>query len=227
MRYCVSDLHGEYKLFCRLLDLIKFSNSDELIVCGDIIDKGTEPIRLAKLLFSMSNVHCIIGNHEYEFLKLYWSLMKNSPTNFDAVLERLRAYIRYDGNLLEWETVDCFENLPFYIEEKEFVCVHAGIPLDENKRLIPLCQATKEQLVYDRTFKEPSILPIDSKCVIFGHTPTNYITGKNNILMYSRMNAPKSISDYYKIHLDTGANQNGIMGCLCIDTMETYYVHRA
>ena len=42
MIYVVSDIHARYDLFRRLLDRIKFSNSDTLISCGDIIDKGKD-----------------------------------------------------------------------------------------------------------------------------------------------------------------------------------------
>ncbi len=209
-----------------MLDLIKFSASDEMIVCGDIIDKGPEPIKLAKLIFSLPNVRCIVGNHEYEFLKFYWSLMQKSPENFDEVLDKLRAYHRTDGHLLDWETVDSLENLPFYIEEKEFICVHAGLPMNEAKKFVPLNQVSREQFVYDRAFKEPRVLPSENKCVFFGHTPTNYISAKNEVIVYPRVENPKSITDYYKIHLDTGASMVGVMGCFCIDTLQTYHVSR-
>lgn len=39
MDYCISDIHGYYGLFCRLLDKIRFSDKDKLYVLGDIIDK--------------------------------------------------------------------------------------------------------------------------------------------------------------------------------------------
>ena len=62
MDYCISDIHGHYDLFCRLLDKIKFGGGDKLYVLGDMIDKGPDSVRLAKLLFSMPNVCCIAGN---------------------------------------------------------------------------------------------------------------------------------------------------------------------
>ena len=36
MTYFVSDIHGEYELFCALLKKIHFSESDTMYVCGDI-----------------------------------------------------------------------------------------------------------------------------------------------------------------------------------------------
>lgn len=67
MTYCISDIHGEYDLFMRLLEKIRYSDSDRLIVCGDFLDKGTASIRLAKAIFDLPNSYSIMGNHEYTF----------------------------------------------------------------------------------------------------------------------------------------------------------------
>ena len=88
MIYVVSDIHARYDLFRRLLDRIKFSNSDTLISCGDIIDKGKDSVRLLKFIKNMPNARCINGNHEYTFLKYYWGLMRESPNDFDFVLKK-------------------------------------------------------------------------------------------------------------------------------------------
>lgn len=52
MRYCISDLHGKYELFQKLLNVIHFSEKDTMYICGDIIDKGENSIRLAKYISS-------------------------------------------------------------------------------------------------------------------------------------------------------------------------------
>lgn len=69
MKYVISDIHGEYELFCSLLNRINFSIEDSMYICGDIIDKGPESVRLAKYISGLKNVLCIIGNHELAFLK--------------------------------------------------------------------------------------------------------------------------------------------------------------
>ena len=86
MRYVVSELHGEYDLYLQLLDKIKFTSGDTMYACGDIIEKGKQSIRLAKYLSKMPGARCILGNHEYDFLKRYWALMQNSPSDFDGLL---------------------------------------------------------------------------------------------------------------------------------------------
>lgn len=228
MRYCVSDIHGEYDLFLRLLQKIRFSDADEMLICGDIIDKGPDSVRLAKLIFSFPNMRCIMGNHEHTFVRLYHTLMQSSPEDFDAVLAHLQAYFPQDGHLLDWETVDRFDELPYYIEDDNFICVHAGVPLDESGAPLPLENAMPEQLVNDRRFKDPEAIYRGEKCVLFGHTPTKYICGEDRILVYRRQPTVKGslITDYYKIHLDTGTWLGGVLGCFCIDTCQAVYVNK-
>lgn len=224
MDYCISDIHGRYDLFCRLLDKIRFSGGDKIYVLGDIIDKGPDSIRLAKLLFSMPNVYCIAGNHEYDFLKYYRALMQQTE-NYDRVLEKLRTYFS-DGTLLDWETVDRFDLLPFYVETDKFIGVHAGLPFRDGLFLPPE-GARPEQLVYDRVFKEPDILPQGKMCILYGHTPVRYLTGQDEILLYPRDGAVKdsrNIADYCKIHLDTGVVLSGVLGCFAVNTCQSFYV---
>jgi serine/threonine protein phosphatase 1 len=227
MTYCISDIHGEYDLFMLLLEKIRYSDRDRLIICGDFLDKGAASIRLTKAIFTLTNAYPIMGNHEYMFFKLYRFLADAPNLDFDRILTQLQAYFPQDGYLLDWHTVDSLVDLPYYLEEQSFICVHAGVPLDDAGRIRSLKQASPEELVYDRRFKEPTVLPLDSKCVFFGHTPTTYIQPKPHILAYphpGKTQAPPSIRDYCKIHLDTGTPLSGVLGCFCVDTCQAFYV---
>ena len=229
MTYCISDIHGEYELFMRLLEKIKYSNSDRLIVCGDVIDKGTASVRLTKAVFALPNSHCIMGNHEYMFFKYYRAAMHEAITDFDAVLAHLQKYFPEDGHLLDWETVDMLADLPYYIEEKNFICVHAGVPLDAAGKILPLSEASPEELLYNRRFKDSNVLPMNSKCVLFGHTPTTYIINEPKILAYPArggISDRHNIAHYCKVHLDTGASMSGVLGCFCTDTCQAFYVKK-
>lgn len=227
MDYCISDIHGHYELFCRLMDKISFGSGDKLYVAGDIVEKGPDSIRLTKLLYSMPEVECIAGNHEYDFLRYFHSLMRESD-DYDLVLGKLQEYFS-DGNLLDWDIVDYLENLPYYIETDKFICVHAGLPVKDGL-LCPPESAKEHTLVYDRVFKEPDVLPEGGKCVFFGHTPTWYITGgKPEILFYPRpcsYSRSTDISDYCKVHLDLDTPLSGVLGCVSVDTCECFYVSR-
>ena len=227
MRYCISDVHGEYGLFIKLLEKIKFSDRDELFICGDVIDKGQDSVKLLKYIFSKSNIHTIIGNHEYDFLKLYHSLCSADNVDYNFVLEKLRQYFT-DGELLDYETLDKLDELPVYIEGDNFICVHAGVPIDAEGNAVHPSRADECTLVYDRRFKEPSLIPKTDKCIIFGHTSTGNIAGVNKILAYKKHGVEKAlkISDYCKIHLDTGAWSHGVLGCISLDTCKVFYVQK-
>ena len=224
MTYIASDIHGEYDLFLALLERISFSCDDLMYICGDVIDKGRSPARLARLISKYPNIKVILGNHEYEFLKYYHSLMMDSRTDNEAVLRLLQEYF-VDGENLDWDTVDWIEDLPPYIETDDFICVHAGVPLREDGALLPLSEASDEELLYDRRFKNRELVHTTRKCVFFGHTETSAITGKDEIIAYLRRGAtpPYSIRDFYKVHLDTGAWSRGTLGCFCTENCMVYY----
>lgn len=225
MTYILSDVHGEYDLFLALLRRISFCDRDVMYICGDVIDKGRAPARLARLVSKYPNIKVILGNHEYEFLKYYHSLMADETADTDSVMSLLREYF-VDGDYLDWDTVDFIVSLPAYIETEDFICAHSGVPILPSGTLAPLDSLSDEELLYDRRFKERTAVHHSPKCVFFGHTETNYVNGKNEIIAYPRAGAkpPYTISDFYKVHLDTGTWHSGTLGCFCIENCMVYYV---
>ncbi|MBR2988388.1 MAG: metallophosphoesterase [Clostridia bacterium] len=225
MKYFCADIHGDCELLVRLLDKIKFNSCDELFIGGDLIDKGENSIKTVRLVKSLPNAYPILGNHEHEFLSYYHSVMSDCDDT-DKALSTLKENFP-DGELLDYETLDYIESLPYYIEREDFILVHAGLPLDGERRVIQPDKAKVESLVYDRVFKEPNLNFKTDKCVFFGHTPTTYICGKPKILAYLKSGATgDKISDYTKIHLDTGTWLNGVLGCFCLDNCHAYYVKK-
>ena len=221
----MSDPHAEYELFVRLLDRVGYSDSDELYICGDMIDKGERSVALVKQVFALPGARPIMGNHEYEFLKYYNAVMREYDGDCDAALDRLRAYFPHDGELLDWDTVDAIESLPLYIETNDFICTHAGLPLLPDGRVTPPRLVGAEELLYNRKFKSPSLIPRASKCVFYGHTATTALISQPRIICYRRGEG-KSIRDYAKIHLDTGVFVSGVLGCFSVDECRCYYVRK-
>lgn len=46
--YVISDIHGCYNKFLSMLEKIRFSGSDNLILSGDYIDKGKQRFAASK-----------------------------------------------------------------------------------------------------------------------------------------------------------------------------------
>ncbi|MBR2909441.1 MAG: metallophosphoesterase [Clostridia bacterium] len=228
MVYLISDIHGDYDLFVKLLKKINFSKEDKMIVVGDMLDKGKKSVKLLELFFGeyRNNFECVMGNHEHNFLKYYNKLQEVDIYTEDQIVQHCNDYADIeDGFSIEF--IKNLEVLPYFIEKEDYICVHAGVPLDENDVIKNLEEAEIEELIYDRSFKAPLILPMNSKCVVFGHTPTIYLGGDPEIIAYKKEGAKgDKMSDYHKIHLDTGSYLTGVLGCWCVDECKPYYVHR-
>lgn len=69
MFYLMSDLHGEFQKFLNMLDEIQFGSSDQLIILGDVIDRGPESIPLLQYIMEHNNMELLLGNHEEMLLK--------------------------------------------------------------------------------------------------------------------------------------------------------------
>ncbi len=66
--YIISDIHGCYDEFLRMLERINFSDSDRMILAGDYIDRGKSSYEMLRWLEHCPDHVCLIrGNHEEEF----------------------------------------------------------------------------------------------------------------------------------------------------------------
>lgn len=231
MTYFVSDIHGEYDLFLKLLDKVRFSDSDTMYVLGDIIDKGSSSIKLVDFIRHKPNIKAILGNHEFIFLKFYDGLMRSAKSADDIaeVLQKLQEYFPNDKEILSWETVDYIESLPFYIETDDFICVHAGVETDENGIILPMKTQIPEVMVYSRNFKEKSFpFAAENKPVLFGHTPCSYENGSREFIKTPKegVASPKILADYSKIRLDCGVFLTGVLGALRLEDMQEFYIEK-
>ena len=66
--YAISDLHGQYGIFEKLLEVIDFSDDDYMYVLGDAIDRGPDGIRILQKIMTPPNMDLLIGNHEFLML---------------------------------------------------------------------------------------------------------------------------------------------------------------
>ena len=66
--YVMSDIHGCYDAFIKMLQKINFSETEQLILLGDYIDRGNQNIEMLRWLENVpDNVLLIKGNHDVEF----------------------------------------------------------------------------------------------------------------------------------------------------------------
>ena len=83
--FVMSDIHGFYDEFMKMLDKIEFKPSDSLIIAGDYVDRGEQSIELLDWICSASeNVILLKGNHDVEFAE------------YVKLLDRLKKQVEYE-----------------------------------------------------------------------------------------------------------------------------------
>lgn len=215
----ISDIHGHYDKFVELLKIVNYNpKEDQLILCGDYIDRGNDNIKTLLLIDELINNGAIalIGNHEDMFKMLlnknmlhhalfceeYIDLgMNNTVKDFYRATEHERFII---SKLLNNKL------LPYY-EYGNWIFVHAGInanvSIDEN---------SIENLIWSRE-KFYMNKAYDNKIIIFGHTPTFCIHNNSGIWRDEEYND--------KIGIDCGCSyKDGKLCCFDISNNIEYYI---
>ncbi len=229
--YVMSDIHGEYDKYIKMLELIGFSDEDELYVLGDVIDRGEEPVKVLSDMASRPNVYPIVGNHELMAMAVLDTILKevteNSVREFDSnIMLGLMEWMENGGEttlkqlkkLSNSKRLDLLDYLSEFspcevvdVGEKTFILVHSTLgnfSPDKKLRDYQLHELAEIRADYDRRlFDDESIF------IVSGHTPTQFINGKAEI--YHSCN---------NIDIDCGATFGGKLACLRLDDMKEFYV---
>lgn len=244
MIYVMSDIHGDFEKYEKMLQKIKFRDADLLYILGDVIDRGKNSIKILSDMMMRSNVIPVLGNHEYAACVCLPKLLEEITDESIASLEE-EDY----RNLIEWSNIggnttikelvkipkEEREYILEYLEEfslyeevevngREFVLVHAGLehfsperPLDD----YDLSELIFETPDYDKVYFE-------KKYLVTGHLPTRVIFARDQGLLLEEVPKEKYSDQIFQknrhIAIDCGCSYGGKLGCLCLDTLEEFYV---
>ena len=228
MNYVISDLHGRYDLFLRMLERIRFTEADTLYFLGDAADRGPDGISVLQDVMKRSNVVMLLGNHEDMFRRVIFN-HENKP----SILNRSHArrvfanWAERNGGLVTWkayldlpenqqhEIRDFLSQLPLFrdleINGRRFLLVHAGVGDFVPEKRPEDCDSL--DLIWTRM--DYSKAYYEDRYLVTGHTPTALIDPdyKGRIICRN-----------HHIAVDCGAVYFGTLGCFCLDTMEEFYV---
>ncbi len=229
MTYVVSDLHGCFDKFKRLLSKINFNDNDVMYVVGDIVDYGEEPIELLCDLSMRYNVIPIVGDADLRAVELLRELdkMLGGASPDPEVLGRMAEWIQDGGaktmegfkaldedmreGVLEYlEDMSLYEELE--IKGKKYLLVHAGIA--DYDADTDLDDYMPEDFVCESV--DPEYPLIDGTTLIVGHKPTYEIEGAEKGKIYHGDGS---------IFLDCGAAYDEPLGCICLETGKEYYIY--
>lgn len=235
MIYCISDLHGDYIRYTTMLKMIDFSDDDTLYILGDILDRGNEGMKILLDMMLRPNVYPILGNHEYMAMQtLKWlsdDITEESLANLSSdKIEGINEWLNVGGmttidefrKLSEDEkemVLEYLEEFSLYeevtVEGKNFVLVHAGIDNFSPEKDM------EEYELYELIFNKPDYSKVyfEDKYLVTGHTPTRFI--HDEIDGHSRNTV---FFGNNHIAIDCGCGYDGLLGAICLDTFEDFYV---
>lgn len=234
MRYVISDIHGCYDEFLRLLEKIHFTEEDDLYILGDVVDRGPKPIELLQDLMMRPNVYPILGNHDYVALTVLERFnIEITEENADSHLttEDLLSYVNWIQNggavtarQFSKLTKEEKQNILDYLREfsvyeevhaagKRYVLVHGGIHGFREDR--KLNSYDFSDLIFYRADYSKRYYQDRNTFLVTGHTPTLVVREDGLPLVYEQ---------HGHIAVDCGCVFGGRLAAYCLDTGEVHYV---
>ncbi len=229
MTYVMSDIHGNYVGFQRMLKEINFGDDDLLYIVGDLLDYGADSMALINDISMRTNVYSVVGDHDLLALRMlrgFSKMLESGAAPDPAFAEEIKAWAA-DGGAVTLEdfrkldaemregVIDYLSDLALFeeitVKDRDYILVHAGI-----RNFAPdtvLDDLGPDDLIYESL--DPDREYYEDKTVIVGHIHVNELPDPDEDMIYYGNGS---------IFLDCGSDKNGVLGCLCLDNGKEYYV---
>ncbi len=220
--FVMSDIHGQYDLFLKMLDRIDLKREDLLVIIGDICDRGKKSyeiyMKCMKMIKLGYNLKFILGNHEDMLLE---DLENDYPIRYEIEYSVFRNSKYFENkDMKDWHEENFLEeiewlvkwlkNCPLIISGNENIFVHAGLDLNKG-----LEKQEKETVLWTREefwlAENVELEEYKGKNIYFGHTPN--INGR----ISKKTDRIKGI--------DCGAFFTHFLGCIEVKSQEEIYVY--
>lgn len=228
--FVMSDIHGCYREYRRLLQIIRFREEDMLYVIGDYVDKGDAPMELLKDMMARPNVVPLMGNHDLEALVILrrlnevrahgeepdsafaesvkdWLMDGGQPT-LNGFLEL--AFEERQGILAYLETF--FPYLEIEAGGKQYLLVHGGLePFVPEQKIedYDILQLLLSRPDYEKRY-------FQDRYTVTGHTPTPVAQKGNRGAVIRKNN---------HLAIDCGCVYGYRLAAVCLETGREYYVY--
>lgn len=221
MTYVTANLHGNYEKFRALTEKLHFSEKDVLYVLGDSTDYGEQTVELLTDMSMRANVYPVAGDHDFLALRMlsgFEKMLKSGAApdpefaadmtawaadGGEATLDGYRALDAEmrEGILDYLSEFSLFEEVS--VKGQDYLLVHAGIG------------GFDPSLSPDEYEPEDFFVPAKrgerfypDKILIVGGDPTG-----------GKIEREEGI-----IRVNCGVRENGVVGCLCLETGGEFYV---
>jgi serine/threonine protein phosphatase 1 len=215
--FAISDIHGCFRPFYELVvNIIKLTKSDRLILLGDYIDRGEQSKEVIDFIIDLQkegfDLKALIGNHELMLIDSYYEPDLMHLWSLNGGLSTLLSFGIADIREIDKHYLEFFNSLGYYLILGNVIFVHAGF-----NDLAPDPFSDKQSMVWECSLFYQNPL-LSGKTIIHGHRPktTAYV---------NRLLSEKSPV----IPIDTGCVYNkeagyGFLSALELNSMTLYSV---
>lgn len=225
MTYVMSDIHGCYDKYVKMLEKIYFSEGDILYILGDVVDRGQNGMKVLLNIAEHNNIILLMGNHDQEALLLLSQLYKLIEEEVsDELLEAYQMWLADGGSSTVSEFLQLGVNEQIKIlQEMKKALYYKEIVINDVKYLLAHTVPEKEELKEIKSCDLEAFLLgepeyekqyFEDVIIITGHTPTEYIDKASKGRIWCGNN---------HIAVDCGAVYGNPLGCICLETGEKYY----
>lgn len=230
--YAVSDLHGNYELFKKIVDFI--DDNDVVYVLGDATDRGQNGIKIIEDIIGDSRFKYIKGNHDLMFenvVKKYVEYEANDIPN-EIIWEDDFSIWTYNGGkptfnawkhsknkykILRW-----LHDLPLYDvitnhSGNTVILSHSGAPID--------VRMSESDRVWDRkNITDRNCVMDDNTYHVHGHTPIRYAMEDldHAHIPHDNMMQTLKYCNGHKFDIDCGTQFSHTCILLDLDTFEEH-----
>ena len=223
---CISDIHGNLEGLEKLLADAKYTKEDQLVVIGDMVEKGPNSLGVVRYLMELqktNDVYIVQGNCDWsigyvlddineakEYLDISEGICYDMAKEINIVDDNktIEEIVELFWNAFSVE-INWLKSLPTIIDTQYLTFVHAGIMEKELK------SNDYASCLSLRLFEEKA--PIFDKYVMVGHYPTasycEQITDCN-----PRINNEKKV---ISIDGGNGVKKEGQLNLVIIDDLDT------
>lgn len=233
MNYALSDPHNDNDKFCRMLERISFDkDKDRLFIVGDLFDRANynpDPVGIYFSALALGNSLTFIrGNHDSwlaKYIYEYYGMAEKKRNklhgyfynSFELLSKRLVE--RDMITLADWIMAAPVQ-IPEEIDGRRYLFAHAMTSAPDN-------MMEEDYYLMGGELGFPYWKNgIEGYISLCGHTPTDIVRmwygdeyKQSKLEIWSN---PKG--NVYMLDCGCGLYYSGRLGCLCIETGETFYV---
>ncbi len=231
--YIIGDIHNSIKDFNNVIDQIAPSRQDEIVLLGDVFDRGgadSDPVGVYFSILRLSmhvNVKWVQGNHDHmlaEYIYSYYGMVEKKRCNIPPY--QYNSFALMKDRLTQVDMLnlaDLIMGLPLQIEinigSKKYLLAHA---MTFDPALVEQDDTLYLEGLYD--MEEYWRQGVKGYVSLVGHTDSSYqynnphgryLDGQHSIWT-------NDLENVYMLDCGCGL-PNGRLACICLETGERFY----